>query len=343
MSCNNCGVCADCNAAQINIPIGPAGPIGPMGPTGPTGPAGPTGPTGPAPAHQWNGTELRFQNPDGTWGAYVDLQGPIGPSGGVSDLYTELIDPANYSDLAKYRSLFFNPGIICSFSLDPANFDAGGYGIDLALGEDLRGWALCNGNLYTKSDGSGSLLSPDLRAKFKAGWDSTGAGNFGTLGNTGGTINHTHNAITLGLSELPTHSHSAGGLTVDPHTHGPGTFGGSTNYAGRHTHLIPTHSGGSSTPTVRGNTGVNNPDVGFYPTYAPVYSDGTGGSGPTAGQHRHAFTVTGTSAGASDSDVNGTTSPAGLGNAWNTTLATNTSLQANALPPYFTVAFIMKI
>jgi len=28
------------------------------------------------PAHEWSGTELRFQNPDGSWGDYSDLQGP---------------------------------------------------------------------------------------------------------------------------------------------------------------------------------------------------------------------------------------------------------------------------
>ncbi len=37
--------------------------------------------------HEWNGTELRFENPDATWGPYVELKGdrgdtgPIGPEG----------------------------------------------------------------------------------------------------------------------------------------------------------------------------------------------------------------------------------------------------------------------
>jgi hypothetical protein len=95
-------------------PPGPQGPIGPIGPAGPqglkgdkgdtgaqgpqglkgdtgatgatgaagakgdTGPAGPAGATGPSPAHQWSGTQLRFQNPDTTWGPYVNLVGPQG-------------------------------------------------------------------------------------------------------------------------------------------------------------------------------------------------------------------------------------------------------------------------
>jgi hypothetical protein len=41
----------------------------------------PTGLIGPAPAHEWSATSLRFQNPDGSWGAYVNLQGPQGIQG----------------------------------------------------------------------------------------------------------------------------------------------------------------------------------------------------------------------------------------------------------------------
>jgi hypothetical protein len=41
---------------------------------------GPKGDTGPAPEHQWRGTKLQFQNPDGTWGDLVDLKGKDGKS-----------------------------------------------------------------------------------------------------------------------------------------------------------------------------------------------------------------------------------------------------------------------
>jgi len=44
-------------------------------------PTGLQGPKGDEPAHQWSGTRLRFQKPDGTWGTYVDLRGPAGPQG----------------------------------------------------------------------------------------------------------------------------------------------------------------------------------------------------------------------------------------------------------------------
>jgi PKD repeat protein len=60
---------------------GPVGPVGPQGPRGKEGPEGPQGPIGPMPDHQWDGTRLRFEEPDGGWGKYVDLRGPQGIHG----------------------------------------------------------------------------------------------------------------------------------------------------------------------------------------------------------------------------------------------------------------------
>lgn len=39
------------------------------------------GENGSAPEHEWSGTKLRFRNPDGTWGKWVDLRGPKGAKG----------------------------------------------------------------------------------------------------------------------------------------------------------------------------------------------------------------------------------------------------------------------
>lgn len=66
-------------------PQGPKGDTGATGPTGPQGPVGPQGPTGAAPVHEWLGSQLRFKNPDGTWGAFADLLGPQGPTGPQGD------------------------------------------------------------------------------------------------------------------------------------------------------------------------------------------------------------------------------------------------------------------
>lgn len=61
--------------------MGPPGPMGPQGERGPRGPQGEQGPIGPMPDHQWQGTSLRFEEPDGGWGPYVDLRGPAGAQG----------------------------------------------------------------------------------------------------------------------------------------------------------------------------------------------------------------------------------------------------------------------
>jgi len=48
---------------------------------GPRKKLGPIGPKGDTPAHEWSGTQLRFENPDGTWGEYEELRGPPGKQG----------------------------------------------------------------------------------------------------------------------------------------------------------------------------------------------------------------------------------------------------------------------
>lgn len=61
---------------------GERGERGLRGSTGPRGPAGPEGPIGPMPRHEWDGTRLRFEQPDGSWGDWVDLKGRAGRNGG---------------------------------------------------------------------------------------------------------------------------------------------------------------------------------------------------------------------------------------------------------------------
>lgn len=60
---------------------GPAGLTGPKGEKGDQGPEGFQGPRGTAPNHEWNGSKLRWQNPDGTWTDWADLQGAQGVTG----------------------------------------------------------------------------------------------------------------------------------------------------------------------------------------------------------------------------------------------------------------------
>ena len=60
---------------------GADGAKGEKGEQGIQGPQGIQGATGSAPAHRWDGTKLQFDNPDGTAGEFVDLQGPQGVQG----------------------------------------------------------------------------------------------------------------------------------------------------------------------------------------------------------------------------------------------------------------------
>lgn len=76
----------------IQGPEGPQGPQGEQGAKGDPGPKGDTGAAGPAgadgaqglpPEHEWQGTQLRFKEPDGSWGQFIDLRGPQGESATV--------------------------------------------------------------------------------------------------------------------------------------------------------------------------------------------------------------------------------------------------------------------
>lgn len=75
--------------------VGPEGPQGPQGEKGATGDPGPKGNPGAKgekgddgaqglpPEHEWQGTALRFKEPDGSWGQLVNLRGPQGESATV--------------------------------------------------------------------------------------------------------------------------------------------------------------------------------------------------------------------------------------------------------------------
>ena len=59
---------------------------------GPPGPPGPPGPKGDKPAHSWEDTALRFENPDGTWGELVELRGPRGFMAGGAGGSTTIVN-----------------------------------------------------------------------------------------------------------------------------------------------------------------------------------------------------------------------------------------------------------
>lgn len=60
---------------------GPQGASGEDGLDGTNGEHGNDGKPGQAPSHEWDGTKIRFQNSDGSWGEWTDLRGPTGATG----------------------------------------------------------------------------------------------------------------------------------------------------------------------------------------------------------------------------------------------------------------------
>jgi hypothetical protein len=79
------------------------------------------------------------------------------------------------------------------------------------------GWALCNGQTASKSDGSGSVTVPDLRDRF-----IVGAGTTYAVGATGGatsnipTITMSNAGYALAQNDLPAYNLT---VTESPHTH----------------------------------------------------------------------------------------------------------------------------
>lgn len=51
------------------------------GAKGKKGDQGDQGDPGPMPGHEWKGSKLRFERPDGKWGKFIDLKGPKGDAG----------------------------------------------------------------------------------------------------------------------------------------------------------------------------------------------------------------------------------------------------------------------
>jgi hypothetical protein len=151
------------------------------------------------------------------------------------------------------------------------------------------GWKLCDGGTYTRSDGTGSVVAPDLRNKFILACGATTAAptTAPTIGTTGGastatpTITVTNEAIALTQAQLPSvnftvtdagHNHTA--TVTDPgHFH---SYGINTNSV--------TSGGGSSQPsgTTGGNTNTKTTGITVANTAATTgITVASGGSNST--------------------------------------------------------------
>jgi hypothetical protein len=144
-----------------------------------------------------------------------------------------------------------------------------------------RGWGLCNGSSYTRSDGSGSITSPNLTDLV-----IVGAGDTYSPNDVGGSTTQTpvFANTTLTVAQMPSHGH---GYSDPGHTHGV--------FDPSHSHSTQTYINDSgSTPTGSGaNYGDSNgtfgagTGVGIYGSTCNITISNNGGGG----SHGHTSSV----------------------------------------------------
>ena len=176
------------------------------------------------------------------------------------------------------------------------------------------GWSLCNGENGT----------PNLTDRF-----IVGVGGDYEIGDTGGL-----DSVTLTTSQLPSHSHGRGTLSTSnagSHSHGSGTL--STNSTGSHTHtyyMRPT----SSFVKVSSGDGANvrpNSNTSTDTSSAGSHSHSISGSTSSSGSHSHSISGSTSSSGSHNHSISGSTANTGGDEAHENR------------PPYFALAFIMKL
>jgi len=221
------------------------------------------------------------------------------------------------------------------------------------------GWVLCNGTNGT----------PDLRDRFVVGSGSTYA-----VGATGGAANvslttaqlpsHNHSgnssntgghAHTSGNLSGASHTHGSGNLTGTSHTHGSGNLntGSTTVSGGAHTHTL-----GSMTGNVNNHTHNSNSTSASNRVQHPHFEEFWSSimkttSSDTHSHGTHSHNISGNS-GANTPGVSGNTAGSGVGVSGNTgstgdhshTITVGNTGSGSAhenRPPYYALAFIMKL
>lgn len=197
------------------------------------------------------------------------------------------------------------------------------------------GWALCDGQTVNRSDGSGTIVTPDMRDRFVVGWQTaSGSGSSAIAavapGATGGDTVKTINTASGGE-----HSHTGSTAAAGDHNHG-----GSTG-----AHVLTVAQMPSHTHTNRVNSGLANTGggSGTYPagsTFAAQAERGVRSTAyniennveiqPSGGNEGHSHTI-----GASGSHTHNLT--IGVGGAH------VHAISLDVRPKYFTVAYLMKI
>ena len=174
------------------------------------------------------------------------------------------------------------------------------------------GWALCNGQTVARSDGAGNITTPDLTNKFVVC-----AGTSYSVGSTGGatsntpTITLTNQAVTLTEAQVPAHAHT---ITVtDPgHNHAITDPG--------HAHSYDRSNSGT---VVNGSVAAVTAEQGKTNTVT-----GTNYTGISINTRVTGITASNSSFGGSGSHIHNNTAA---------------SSAVPTLPPYYALAYIMKL
>lgn len=170
------------------------------------------------------------------------------------------------------------------------------------------GWALCDGGTYSKSDGSGSIQTPNLTDKFIIASGVKAVGSTGGASSSTPTITVTNAGSTLTQANLPSYNLT---VTDNGHVHTASDSGHTHTYNAPSTSNQQGGAPGSSytftnfVGTATSATGFANVSIASATTGITVAS---GGSGTT---HTHANTAT--------------------------------SSSVTTVPPYYTLAFIYKL
>ena len=181
------------------------------------------------------------------------------------------------------------------------------------------GWALCNGQTVNKSDGSGTIVTPDMRDRFVVGWreaSGTGASAISAVapGATGGSATKTIDTASSGA-----HTHTGSTASAGAHNHGGSTAAHVLTEA-----QMPSHNHGF-TQALSDRTGAGTGDI-----QGPTVTSRAGTTDSKGGNQGHSHGIS--EAGAHTHTV--TVAEGG---------AHVHAVTVDVTPKYFAVAFIMKI
>lgn len=197
------------------------------------------------------------------------------------------------------------------------------------------GWALCNGSNGT----------PDLRNRFVVG-----AGSTYSVGDTGGS-----NSVTLTTAQMPSHNHGGSVGSGGQHNHGGSTgnsspstnssgshsHSGSTNSTGSHAHNIERHGQAGSGSVTRLNSDSisnDNSSQGSWSSFSTALRTAS------AGSHSHSLSIN--SGGSHSHTVNSHSHSISNSGTHTHSLTINSTGGGNShenRPPYFAIAYIMKL